>query len=270
VATPGEPVPGTTPTFRPGAPQRQVQGAAPQGWAELTQDAPLLSAVPPRGPSDTVATYRAGTRVKLLGQALQRWVQVQPAGAATTGWMDAAAMHLITSTPGPEPSRTPTPTLLATATLTTISTPTPTVALSATVTMTPTTTPGSVAVLPQGAQPVGIALLPPLVPTAGAAPQPVARTITVAVCRVERAASQTCKTPITGVPVTLLLVATEERLASGTTGGDGQATLAVSVPAGARLLLRLPTFGLQLRLDDQDQTVRVPLPAALFMHRGGA
>lgn len=257
---PGAPAGAATVTARP-APQRQVQGQAPRGWAELSADAPLLLAVPPQGAGDVVTSYRRGTRVRLLGQSYLRWVQVQPAEGVTVGWMDAASLTLLSATPGPEPTGAPAdkpsdaptpeaPDMAPTAPTTGALTPTASL----------TRTSGQ----PQA---LAVELLVPS-PIPAPAPAPVARTVRVSVCRTRSAAAATCAAPLGGARVELLLAATDELLASATTGADGAATMAVSVPAGAALLLRLPALGVAGMLAERDQAVTVALPPSLVLNGG--
>lgn len=272
-----------------------MQGQAPRGWAELSADAPLLIAVPPRDDGDVVTSYRRGSRVRLLGQMYLRWVQVQPAEGVAIGWMDAAALRLLSGTPGPEPTGAATPepagaspeptgapaadelpdapgaapTDAAPAAPPT-GVPTPTTLLTGTGSLTPTASPAPPSSTTGQARALAVELLAPS-PTPAPAPAPVARTITVTVCR-SRAASgttaATCATAVGGTRVELALASTQELLASGTTAPDGTATLAVSAPAGAALLLRLPAIGVAGAIAERETAITVALPPTLVLNGG--
>jgi len=255
-----------------------VQGQAPRGWAELSADAPLLIAVPPQGDGDVVTSYPRGSRVRLLGQMYLRWVQVQPAESVAVGWMDAASLKLLSGTPGAAPTGAPAdepmepsgavPTDAALAAPTT-GMLTPTALLTSTGSLTPTASPTPPS--PSGqARPLAVELLAPS-PTPAPAPAPVARTVAVTVCRARAATgatAATCATAVGGTRVELALASTHELLASGTTAPDGTATLAVSAPAGAALLLRLPAIGLQGTIAEREAAITVALPPSLVLNGG--
>jgi hypothetical protein len=148
--------------------------------------------------------------------------------------------------------------------------PAPTALLTSTGSLTPTASPTPPSSTTGQARPISVELLAPS-PSSAAPPVPVARTLTVSVCRARSAATTattSCAAPVGGTRVELLLAATDELLASGTTGTDGTATLAVSVPAGAGLRLRLPAIGVAGALAERDQAVTVALPPALLLNGG--
>jgi hypothetical protein len=225
-----------------------------------------------------------------------RWVQVQPVEGVAIGWMDAASLKLLSGTPGPEPSA-PAPTepaaapsapdvpgspdapggaITPPADVPGVGQPTPTAGLTTTTTPTATTPvptggPTSAPDRAGGAAPGGtpaLVVLPPATPAPAPTLAPVARTVSVSVCRARKSTGPSCPTPIAGARVEVLLAATEEVIAHTATDADGTATLAVSVPTGAALLLRLPAFGVVARVPDQNTPVSVQIPPQLLVGGG--
>ncbi|HEU4328690.1 MAG TPA: hypothetical protein VFS21_36470 [Roseiflexaceae bacterium] len=266
VAEPADP--DATPLVEQNGAQRVVRGRAPTGWAELTGSAALYVAAPPRAGEAALRTYEAGTRVRLLGQFVNTWAQVQPPDAVVPGWMDAAQLRFISDSTGPAPTREATPTAVS-----------GTGAVTTTAVLSGTTTP---------AQPAGALTAPPtaplsagvtsatltILPTPTAAPTgavvPVARTVAVEVCRTRSATARVCGGQVAGVRVALLLAATGEEVARATTDVAGTATLAVSAAPGAALTLQLPALGLEVRVPEQDSAPLVVMVPPKLDVRGGA
>jgi hypothetical protein len=108
--------------------------------------------------------------------------------------------------------------------------------------------------------PPALATLEPLLLPTVVVPGPVARQVTIALCRAGVNATDCAQgTPLSGVRVELLLVATRTLLTGATTGADGQVTLSTSTAPGSQLVLSIPTLGLETPLP-ADPVVAVRLP----------
>jgi hypothetical protein len=236
-----------------------IKEACVTGQAVVATASTTLYAAAPPGANDQIASYPAGALVQLLGQCYGGWVKVQPSDSVTPGWMRAAhlrpeALDTPSGTPGASAGgaggsggvsggRTPTP-RPGTAGQ---STP------GGSVGATPAPTPGPLL-------PPALATLEPLLLPTVVVPGPVARQVTIALCRAGVNATDCAQgSPLSGVRVELLLVATRTLLTGATTGADGQVTLSTSTAPGSQLVLSIPTLGLETPLP-AEPVVAVRLP----------
>jgi len=220
-----------------------IKEACATGTALVGSTATDLYAAAPPGSDDRIASYPPGALVALLGQCYRGWVKVQPTDSVTPGWMWAATLR-------PEALHDGTPAAAGTpGSATTPTSATNTTSTSGTATPVPTSQPSSAA----------LTLLAPAPLPTPVVIAPIARAVTVTVCRAAPSGDD-CGTPLAGLRVALLLAATHQLRTSGVTDANGTVTLSVSVPAGSQLLLAIPALGLETPLAANATAVPVRVP----------
>jgi hypothetical protein len=220
-----------------------IKENCPTGLAVVSEETGLYAAAPPAD-GDRISNYPVGAGVELLGECYRGWVKVQPQDSVTPGWMWAPTLRpeLIESAVSETPEVTGTAETEHPSTRTT-----PTATTTATA-------------APVARELVFEPLSPAAVPTTVAA-VPVARSLTVVVCREVSAKQPQCGSTLASVRVDILLAATHEVRVTGVTDDRGRVTLSTSVPNGTSLALRIPALGLQVPIEAHQTEITVRLPA---------
>lgn len=247
-AIPATPLPTSAPippavSTAPAQDQREVvRESSITGVAVVVKDGTRLYGAAPPADGDELSSYAEGARVRLLGMSYRGWVKVQPEDSVTPGWMWGPNLRPLETAPAPDANQTPVGS----------TTPQPTDPRDPS----RTTQPG-------GAQPPAAVTVEPLDPAPITTPTPappIARTITVEICAAP--AGQTrCVTPLAGLRVEVVLVATGRVLTQGVTDGQGTMTLGVRVAGGTKLRVRVPAAGIEADLSEQDTRIPIRIPA---------
>jgi hypothetical protein len=214
------------------------------GMAVVVKAGTRLYGAAPPADGDELASYGEGARVRLLGMSYRGWVKVQPEDSVTPGWMWGPNLRPLETAPAPDASQTPVGS----------TTPQPS---------DPRVADPSRTALPGGTQPPAAATVEPLDPAPVITPAPappIARTVTVEICAAP-AGDARCVTPLAGLRVEVVLVATGRVLTQGVTDGQGSMSLGVRVAAGTKLRLRVPAAGIEVDLSDTDTRIPIRIPA---------
>ncbi|HEX6293020.1 MAG TPA: hypothetical protein VFZ66_27805 [Herpetosiphonaceae bacterium] len=244
------PVPTRAPTSAPLPPavgtapaqdhREVVREPSSTGLAVVVKDGTRLYGAAPPADGDELASYAEGARVRLLGMSYRGWVKVQPDDSVTPGWMWGPDLRPVETAPAPDAPTSPTPDGTTTPRPGGPAAPTPTI---------PAT----------GERPAVVEDLAPR-PLPTAVPQrPVGRTLTIEVCGAATKPG-TCGTPLRGVRVEIVQVATGRVLTQGLTDSSGTVRLSLSVPAGSKLLLRIPVLGVEAAIGETDTQIPVRVP----------
>ena len=244
----GQPAPAAVaaPATTPQDNREVIKESCPQGTAVISVESTGLYAAAPPGGDDRIAGYPAGALVQLLGQCYRGWVKVQPDDSVTPGWMWGPNLRpeTLDQVPG-----TPVATILPgmpTATARAGQFPFGTPSVLPVGSPVPTESSGTIVL-----QPLSAPVLTTLEPV-----RPVARVVTVEVCRAATTGTG-CGKPLRGVRVALATSAQQRMLVNDVTDARGTVTLSVSVPDGTQLVLLLPTIGIAAPLDGVTTTVPV-------------
>ncbi|MDP9314617.1 MAG: hypothetical protein M3R24_27685 [Chloroflexota bacterium] len=227
-----------------------VKETSVRGLAVVSKDGTRLYGAAPPSDGDELASYPEGALVTLLGQSYRGWVKVQPKDSVTPGWMWGPALRLLETT---DPDTSPAST---TATIGADDS-----ARVAAGTAQPDTTATTTALTAaDDTRPARVEELAPrpLTPTTPA--RPVARTLTIEVCGLSATKGKTCGTPLSGIRIEIVQVATGRIQGQGITDSAGKVTLSLSVPAASKLSLRLPAIGLQTGISDNETLILVRVP----------